>query len=245
MGFFDNKQPSNYKLQAPEYYFPELATQKLVRAALAGDVETSRNLVDLGANPNAQGTTKPGGTFGFSPLHYAIAANSAQGMRVLVAVGADPELRTKNMGMPLLFAIMLNNARLLSQLLDLKPVEKLSPATQQHLLFESVRRDAPACLELLLQRGVPLDIKDSAGYTLFLRTLDMGIFDLSLWLLQKGAAINFLAGGNVSPANSVQFELSRMKEGSRNAQLLLEIKRLMQERGAIFPTANPQNGLPK
>jgi hypothetical protein len=79
MGFFEKKQPSKFKLQAPEYYFPERATQNLLKAALAGDVETSTNLVAAGADPNARGTTKPGGTFGFSPLHYAIAANSAQG----------------------------------------------------------------------------------------------------------------------------------------------------------------------
>jgi ankyrin repeat protein len=147
------------------------------------------------------------------------------------------------MGSPLLFAVILNNQELLSQLLELKSVDKLSPTTQQQLLFESARRDAPGCLELLLQRGVPIDIKDTAGFTLFLRSLDMGEFDLSLWLLQKGAAIDFLAGGKLSPTDSVLFELSRMEEGDPDARLLLEIKRLMQERGAIFPAAESEHGV--
>lgn len=239
MGFFDYKQPSQYKLQKPEYHFSDPAVQSLVKAALAGDKETALKLVADGVDPNAQGTTEPGSNFGFSPLHYAIAAGSSQGIRLLVELGANPELKAKNMGMPLLFAIILNNVDILSLLLDLKPVDKLSPTTQQHLLFESARRDAPACLELLLQRGVPLDIKDSAGYNLFLRALDMQYFDLALWLLKRGSAIDFLAGGDLSPAYSVQFDLERMKEGSLKKQLLLEIKQLMQTKGAVFPAESP------
>lgn len=232
--FFSDHGPNHYNLQSIETYFTDKATQTLILAALGGDTKTAKSLVVSGANPNAQGFVKPGSSFEFSPLHYLMAADSVTGIRVLAAVGGDPEHKSRNMGTPLLFAVTLNNPELLSLLLDIKPVKNLASQTQQQLLFEAARRDAPRCLTLMLDRGVPLDIPDSAGYTLFLRSFEMGKPDLALWLLQRGAAIDFAAANGATPVDVVRNKLSVVPQGGPQHRMLLEIQHLMRSRGALF-----------
>lgn len=228
--FFNDKGPVRFPLQPPEQHFNDPSTRALVAAALRGDAAELRAAVAKGASPNAEGVSKPGSRFAFTPLHYAIAAGNLQAARLLVAVGADPEHRAAQMGSPLLFAITLNNPEWLGSLLDLKPVAQLAAPTQQQLLFEAARRGAPGCLTLLIQRGVPIDLLDTAGYSLLLRSLDMGLYDLSLWLLQQGASATVQPDGGPSVAKSVAIELAASPKDGWKYQKLLEIQALLQTR---------------
>ena len=243
--YFVDRGASRYKIKSFEAYFPDQpVVQALIQAALKGDLETAKKMVAAGGDPNALGAIEPGSAFGFSPLHYALGANSPTAIRILAAVGADPEREASEMGMPLLFAVMLNNADLLSLLLDLKPIQKLTPKTQAHLLFESARRDAPRCLVLLLERGVPLDAMDTAHYTLFLRSFEMNLPDLALWLLQRGAAIDIASASGATAIDLLQRNLDKTARNSPNYPILLEVQRLMKERGAVFPKSTELNRHP-
>jgi ankyrin repeat protein len=123
-------------------------------------------------------------------LHYAIAANNQRATKVLIAVGADPELSAQGFGRSFLFAMTLKNMEMLSLLLNLRPINTLSKDTLDYLLLSSVEDDCRSCLELILARGVPIDFPDGAGFTILMRTMDAQDYQLAEWLLQKGASVH-------------------------------------------------------
>ena len=109
----------SFKLKPPQYYFADNKTLSLLTSAMAGDLQKAKQLVVQGANPNDEGPhDNPYNRL--RPLHYAIAANNTQAVRILVTVGADPELSAQGFGRSFLFAMTLENIKMLSLLLDLR-----------------------------------------------------------------------------------------------------------------------------
>ena len=229
-----------FKLQPIDFYFTDPRVQGLLQAALDGDQATARQWVSQGANPNEEGPmTTPYNRLRL--LHYGIAAENESAVRILVALGADPELDRKgsSAGSPLLFTVTLQNPRMLAVLLDLRPVNTLSDNSREDLLFRAANLSTTDCLEVLLQRGFPIDIKDSLGRTALIDVLSKFDFDRAEWLIQRGAQVDFEDRGGVTPAYMIQDDLSRVKPGSESEQKLLNLKAMMQARGAVFPAATP------
>ncbi len=229
-----------FKLKAPAEYFSDTKTLALLNAALAGDLGRARQLVAEGANPNDEGPKdKPNR---IRLLHYAIAANSAQALKVLMAVGADPELKAEGFGRAFLFAMTLENIEMLSLLLDIRPIATLSKDTLEYIMFESVRQPCPRCLELFLKRGAPIDFPDGAGNTILISAMNAQDYDLAEWILLQGAAVVReppLSG--ITPANAVQFHLNKFIPGSPTYNKVLRLKQLMEARGAVFPAPSPKD----
>lgn len=227
-----------FKLKAPSEYFTDTRSLALLNAALIGDTTKVKQLIAEGANPNDEGPLdKPNR---LRLLHYAIAADNTQAVKILMASGADPEMVVKGFGRALLFAMTLDNIEMLSLMLDLKPITSLSNDTIETLLFESIFKPRPRCLAVLLQHGAPIDFRDAAGYTILMRASNAGDFDLMEWLIQKGASVNIETTNGVTPAYSIQDKLARIQPGSESHQKLLRIKKLMEEKGAVFPALSPE-----
>ena len=238
-----------FKLKAPKEYFSDPATLALLKAALEGDLPTAKQLVVQGANPNDEGP-KDNPYNRIRLLHYAIAANNAQAIRVLMAVGADPELKTEGFGRALMFAMTLDNVEMLSLLLELRPVGSLSQNTLKSLLFGTVSMPRPRCLELLLKRGAPIDFPDGADHTIMMRAMDAQDYDLAEWLLLQGASVHIETEKGMTPAYLVQFHLQKFEPGSPTYNKVLRLKELMEARGAKFPALSPaemraKRGAPK
>jgi len=227
-----------FNLKAPRYYFTDNKTLSLLDSVTAGDLVRARQLVEDGANPNDEGP-RDNPYNRLRLLHYAIAAKKPQAVKILMAVGADPEMNAQGFGEAFLFAITLKDLEMLSLLLDLRPVTRISQRTLKSMLFESVAQPFPSGLELLLKRGAPIDFRDEAGYTVMMRAMDAQDYDLAEWLLLRGASVHVVAGGGMTPAYSVQYDLKKFKVGSPTYNKVLHFKMLMEERGAVFPALNP------
>jgi ankyrin repeat protein len=228
-----------FKLEEPKAYFSHAQSIALLQAALAGDLAKASHLVSSGADPNEEGPQEPNANR-LRLLHYAIASNNKPAVEILFKVGADPELVAKGNGRAYLFAVTLNNAEMLSLLLDLRPVSALSEKTLRLLMFESVIQGRTSCLELLLRRGVPVDLPDASGYTVFMRALDAQNFDLAESLLNLGASVNIETPGGMTPAYQLQRMLSRYETGTKTYVQLQRMQKLMVARGITFPARDPQ-----
>ena len=227
-----------FKLRPPQYYFADAKTQALLTSALAGDLTKAKQLVVEGANPNDEGP-RDNSYNRLRLLHYAIAANNPQAIKTLIAVGADPEMKTEGFGRALKFAMTLDKVDMLALMLDLRPVAYMSRDALKSLLFESVVMPRPRCLELLLKKGAPVDFPDDSGYTVMMAAMDAQDYDLAEWLLLQGASVHVMAGGDMSPAYLVQFHMQKFKPGSSTYNKVLHLRKLMEERGAGFPAPSP------
>jgi ankyrin repeat protein len=241
MGFFDPTPEKPFAVRPVEFYFDDPAVVKMVRGAIAGDSQAVRSAIASGANPNSVGHVQPGSPYGFLPLHYLIGVGSGTGIQLLMGQGADPEFRAPEMGSPLLFAITLNRPAILALLLDGKPVARLAEKTKQQLLFEAARRNSPGSLTLLLQQGVPIDVRDDAGYTLMLRSVEMEELDLTIWLLDHGASAKVVTANGLTATYSIDFEMRQLTplDGSKE-HLLRKIMQMLIERGGRFPPMSPE-----
>lgn len=229
----------SFRLQAPKYYFHDASTQALLAAAMSGDSIKAMRLVAEGANPNDEGPLENDYNR-LRPLHYALAANSPEAVKILIAVGADPQLSVIGYGEAFLFVMTLENINLMSLLLDLRPIDKFYGDTLKVMMFEAVTQPCKACLDLLLTRGAPIDLRDGAGYTVFMAAMDTQDYDLAEWLLSRGASVEVETGAGVTPAYSVEFHLNKFKPGSPTYKKVLHLKEMMQERGAVFPALTPE-----
>ncbi len=230
-----------FNLQPPTYYFNNPTSLALMQAALQGDEAKAKALVAAGANPNDEGPILEDKNAGrLRLLHYAIAAGNKQAVQTLIAVGADPELDVQSNGEAFLFVLLLDNVDMLALLLDLRPINTLSKDTLEDLLFRAASENRSRCLELLLQRGVPIDFPDGAGYTILMSAMSGQDFNLAEHLLQLGASVNIVTPNGVTPAYQVQRMLPRYIPGSPTYLQLERIKKLMEERGVTFPTPKPE-----
>jgi uncharacterized protein len=228
-----------FKLKDPDAYFAEPAVRALIEAARAGDEARVRRLVAEGADPNQEGPQ--GQPNRLRPLHYVVAANDGRAARLLMAVGADPEMDTAGFGSAFIFALVLDNLPMLGMLLELRPPARMATETQRQVLFQSVRLPRPRALALLLQAGIPIDLENGAGNTVFLQALAAQDFEMAEWLLQQGAAVvREPTPAGLTPANAVQFHLGRVRPGSPGQARLLRMQAQMQAKGAVFPAPTPE-----
>lgn len=229
---------SKFKLQRPEHYFQDKVTRNLLEAVLDGDVAKAKQLVAQGVDPNAEGPSSAKYNK-LRLLHYAIADKSEKGVKILLAVGADPEMKTEGTGRALSFALTLDERAMISLILDHRPINLLSRQTLKLLLFESILLPRPECLELLLSRGAPIDFRDDAGYTILMSAMDVQDYDVAEDLMEKGASIHIVTAAGVTPAYLVEFHLKKFKPGTPIYNKVLHLKEMMAERGAVFPAPTP------
>ncbi len=227
-----------FKLRPSSYYFADRNTLALLTAAMAGDARMAQLAVARGANPNDEGPLDNKYNR-LRLLHYAIAANNKDAVRVLISVGADPELKVLGFGRAFLFAMTLKNIEMLSLLLDLRPITSLTKETTDHILFRAVQQPCWQCLQLFLDRGVPIDLRDEAGYTVLMRAMDAQDYAMAEWLLQRGASVDVTPPSGVTPAYAVERHLSKYIPGSPTYNKVLHLKEMMAERGAVFPALSP------
>lgn len=228
-----------FVLKPAEAYFANPQTLALLQAARQGDLAQARSLVARGADPDDEGPRdNPANRLRL--LHYAIAAQDKQALRVLAEVGADPEKATPGFGPALMFAIMLDHTEMLGLLLDIRPYARLKPQTQETLLFRSVALPRPRSLTVLLQRGAPIDQADSAGYTILLRAMGAQDYEMAAQLLEQGASLRVEAATGATPANTVQSHLLKFKPGTSQHAQVLKLKSQMEARGVVFPVPTPQ-----
>ncbi len=154
-----------------------------VEGGSMSSLELAKRLVAAGADVNAR-ITKPGekiygtraGTrTGMTPLMLATMPADPQYLRTLLALGADPKMKTNNRTTVLMMAAGLELNSLLGD--DEEALEILHILTDLGLdvndqndvgdaaLHGAAFRDSNAVIEFLVSKGAKLDVKNSIGWT--------------------------------------------------------------------------------
>ena len=227
------------QLAPPEAFFQGSALD-LLRAALASNEASVKRSISQGADPNARGpAAKSRNVPQLTLLHYAIGVRNANAAGLLLACGADP-LREprKEDGDAFLFAVMRRDAEMLTALLRHFPLDRMPAARKAALAFQSLDFKARECLQVLFDHGMPVGILDSTGHNLFMYALEGEDFDTAEWLLAevKVPISGVMDNAGITPANMVQRALTEVfKPGSPTYRRYEKFKRIMEERGIVFP----------
>lgn len=227
-----------FELKKPHSYFSDEKVLALLDATISGDSSKARQLVREGANPNAEGPSSSVSRIRL--LHYAIAAGNSGAADMLMTLGADSTLDTKGAGSAAIFAITLDDVDMLVHILQARPYSSITRETAKSMLFQTVYLPRPRCLKVLLKHGFPIDFKNDAGYTILMAAIDVQDYDLAEALLNQGASVKIDTPSGMTPAYSVQFNLSKYVAGSSTHTKLIRLKTLMEQKGAVFPAMSPK-----
>lgn len=234
---FTQPQQAPSRLDRPEAYFQNANTVAMLKAAMLGDAAQAHKWKMSGGDPNEEGPLTAKRRLRL--LHYGLAARSDSAIKILLDLGANPELDAAQNSNAFIFAMYLNDPVPLGYLLDNRPISSISYDILKRMAKLSINMRFVKNLELLFERGLPVDFKDTVGYTLFLEAMAGADIELAEMLLKRGASMSVSTGAGVTPANSLEQCLKDTKPGSEMELKLMHLKNLMQERGAVFPAKTP------
>jgi ankyrin repeat protein len=130
----------------------------------ASHPEIVRALVEAGANINHIGGCK---AEIWAPLHIAVQCGAIDVVRMLLALGAETDVRSEIGWSPLHLAVYRNHTGVVRELL--KAGADVNTTNLRHdnrtPLHDAVRNANPVSLDLLLQAGATCDVSDASGAT--------------------------------------------------------------------------------
>lgn len=163
----------------------DAATPRLVQAVKNGDRATAltlaRDATEVAA-AEADGTTA---------LHYAVRQNDLELVDRLLRTGADVAVANRYGVTPLKLAAVNGDAKLLGRLLDAGGDAKAVGTDGETLLMTVARGGHVAAARLLLERGAPVDARESwHGQTALMWAAAQGHPEMLRELLAHGANVN-------------------------------------------------------
>lgn len=159
-----------------------------VRAAVeAGHGELAPLLLKRGANSSLRFPD------GFTVLGRALKEAEWDLARELIAAGADPDAPCEGELCPMEIAFRDRNAKLATSLLDDGAVAH--PA----LLFRAMESDASEIVDLLIDRGAPINARNARGDTLLAKACREGNLNLAARLIFRGASNRLLGAEGQEP----------------------------------------------
>ncbi len=240
VSWYKKRNEVTYKLRPLDYYFADKLTRDLVTAALDGNKDLVAELVAKGADPNLEGPLKSGDVSRLRPLHYALAQKNETAVKILMEVGADPDLVALYNGNAYEFAMMLNKPGLLVALLENAPMRETSANARRRAFFESFIYDRLECAQVLLDHGVPIDAQDSAGKTALMNVINQEQPEVAIWLLERGVSPLIETKTRLTPAYAAQSTLEEFREGTEGYNAYKRLVQKMEERGVTFPVPGPK-----
>ena len=150
---------------SPDPFFPPARNDELVRAALAGDLETVERLIDGGADPNSVDQHGMGPLLNFHP----------DVTRDLLRHGADPDLQRNENITPVLAAVSGNIACLRLMLESGASVNRASEHNGETALHFAASGHATEPVQLLLDRGANPNARTKPGMKTYVMWRDVRV----------------------------------------------------------------------
>ncbi len=199
---------------------PAIAQSEVADAAMRGDVDAVRRLLDASADVNArQGD-------GATALHWAAYGGDVELARLLIDAGADPALANRNGSTPLWLAATNGDTAMIETLLDAGADPNESLPLGRTPIMLAARTGNPDAVAVLIDRGADVNARETArGTTPLMWAADQGHADVVSLLLDRGADIAARsdpaarnARNNIGKDNDPRGAVRRQVEAILNAQ---------------------------
>jgi cytohesin len=148
--------------------------------ARLGDMDRVRELIEEGADVNAEGRR------GETPLHAAAAKGHKEIAELLIAKGAEVDANRPGYT-PLTWAIWNDDRDIIMLLLKSGADANFDPENDGPAIFYSVWNEDVELAKLLLAHGAKLDVKGGDGWTVFRHSVSQGSQELVEYFLSRGA----------------------------------------------------------
>ncbi len=222
----------------------------LFRAALQGNPQIVKLLLDAGADPNL--TNK----LGWSPLFIALAkmkpeTRHGEVIDLLLARGANPKLKDKAGLTLLMVAVRYNHPGMVQRLLKLGLSARDATEAGETVLH-MLGRNANMLRQQLIEAGADVNVRDKEGGTPLMVAIINNDYDGVKLLLDKGAALEQPTVSGMSPltaacafqvlSNDVFPEKEKNAAREETVKAAEQIVRLLLERGANVNALSEKEG---
>jgi ankyrin repeat protein len=137
-------------------------------------------------------------TRGNSPLMYAAAVGSLEGMRLLLDAGADSNARNTFGATPLMWCAG-NAAKVRLQLSKGANPNARSKLGRTPLLIAATYDGATEAARMLIEKGADVDARDKGGSSVLAKAAGSNNIEVARLLIAKGAGINTVDEAGVTP----------------------------------------------
>ncbi|MEZ0607274.1 ankyrin repeat domain-containing protein [Fibrella sp. WM1] len=213
----------------PERYFegPALELARAIQADQLDEVTRLAKQVDLNRFYKADMT----------PLIWAMLVDKEASFRLLLKLGANPNLKDREKIQPVALAAgARDNNTYLKILLqnggDPNSTQRTEPAI--HVAFDS---EFYKNLDVLLSAGADINAQDEHDDTILIKAGYQNKFDKAIELIEKGADIDRLSDSGGGIALEVQESTPAVGSEAYDAQARL--KKILMTRGVKFPVPDP------
>lgn len=178
-----------------------------------------------------------------TPLHWVASRGLIEAARVLLARGAQVDMKPDSLsGPPVVFAIEGNHLEMVGLLLE-------AGAAKETALMAAIAKDQPAMIGLILNHGAKVNGVGNDGWTPLGYAARLGSLKAAELLLELGADVN-ASGKDADGADDRETPLHHaatgrlLAEGSREASRFHSVATLLVKAGALVDRLNAQGETP-
>lgn len=206
--------------------FKDREVRKLAKYAAEGNIQKIDELVKSGVDVNARGALNA------TPLFVAI--GNIDGFRRLLELGANPNVKFDDKGTVLHWLARLDAAEQMQIVLKHGGDPNLTAGNFDHTpAFKSIRSSnqsaIPKTLKLLLDYGASVDQVDDINSSLLIESASAARFDITLFLLSKGADPNIKPTRGMDFYEVVEWRKGLLKNNKRQTEYLMKVEQWLKE----------------
>ncbi|MBH3036323.1 ankyrin repeat domain-containing protein [Serratia sp. CY32780] len=226
----------------PQYYF-EGTQLDIANIIYEGDRQKLDKILPTVSKETLNRPAKAEMTLLFWAINNAIFdKNTPERLKIitdLVKAGADPlQPRPEGRSSPAEFVMKADKGVWIKSMLDggLSPNAK-DKINNKPIIFKSILAKNTETLEVMLDYGADINIRNSLGDTLLIDALDYHSYDHVILLLEKGADSDIRGNSGWTMGNQLQRLINRSQDGSEAKESLERIRDELIKRGGKWPPA--------
>lgn len=222
--FNERAQQETLALMSLEVMFPDENARALAKAAGKGKVKKVEEIVSSGVDVDSKGTQ------GATPLFWAMA--NYKGFKKLLELGANPNIVYGDGNTVIQMSVRHKNSRFLEALLEhgANPNLEAGGTFENTPIFDALSQGKTR-VDLLLQAGADINHQNKFGTTPVMTVAGRGDFEMTYYLLEKGADYRIENEAGETLAKRVADKIGAMRAESDAAKWQVRVIDWLEKQG--------------